>query len=175
MLHDLRYAIRLGRNPIFTLATTLTLALAIGGTTAMFTVVDAALLRPLPFAEPDDLVWGWGQWPQSDSASISPPEFVDYRARARAVRPAAMTAFGRDFALSGAGEPESVTGRLVSAGLFETLGVVPAMGRSFAKTDEDLEEAEVAVLSDGLWRRRFGADPSILGRRVDPAVALRCE
>jgi putative ABC transport system permease protein len=167
MLHDLRYAIRLlGRNPIFTLATTLTLALAIGGTTAMFTVVDAALLRPLPFAEPDDLVWGWGQWPQSDSASISPPDFVDYRARARAVRVAAMTAFGRDFALSGAGEPESISGRLVSAGLFETLGVVPAMGRSFAKTDEDVEDAEVAVLSDGLWRRRFGADPSILGRRL---------
>jgi len=167
MLHDLRYAIRLlGRNPIFTLATTLTLALAIGGTTAMFTIVDAALLRPLPFAEPDDLVWGWGQWPQSDSASISPPDFVDYRDRARAVRLAAMTAFGRDFALSGAGEPESVSGRMVSAGLFETLGVVPAMGRSFAKSDEDLEEAEVAVLSDGLWRRRFGADPSILGRRL---------
>lgn len=109
MLHDLRYAIRLlGRNPVFTIATTLTLALAIGGTTAMFTVVDAA----------------------------------------------------------GTGEPERVPGRLVSAGLFETLGVLPAMGRSFAKTDEDAENAEVAVLSDGLWRRRFGADPSILGRRV---------
>jgi len=167
MLHDLRYAIRLlGRNPVFTIATTLTLALAIGGTTAMFTVVDAALLRPLPFAEPDDLVWGWGQFPQGDSASISPADFVDYRARARAVRVAAMTSFSRGFALSGTGEPERVPGRLVSAGLFETLGVLPAMGRSFARADEDVENAEVAVLSDGLWRRRFGADPSILGRRV---------
>jgi putative ABC transport system permease protein len=77
-----------------------------------------------------------------------------------------MTSFSRGFALSGAGEPERVPGRLVSAGLFETLGAVPALGRSFATADEDVANAEVAVVSDGLWRRRFGADPSILGQRV---------
>jgi putative ABC transport system permease protein len=87
MLQDLRVALRLlAKNPTFTAVVCLTLAIGIGGTTAMFTVVDAALLRPLPFPEPESLVWGWGKFPQSDRASISPPDFVDYRRYVRKLR-----------------------------------------------------------------------------------------
>jgi putative ABC transport system permease protein len=168
MLHDLRFAFRLlAKNPTFALAATLTLALAIGGTTAIFSIVDAVLLRPLPFPDPDRLVWGWGRFPQSDQASISPPDFVDYRARARTVRLAAMTSFGGQWSLSGAGEPERVTGRMVSAGLFDVLGVAPALGRGFAADEEQTEHPRVALISHGLWHRRFGGDPAVVGRRLD--------
>jgi putative ABC transport system permease protein len=164
MLQDLAFAMRLlAKNRTFTAATALTLALGLGGTTAMFAVVDAALLAPLPLPEPDRLVWGWGLFPRNDSASVSPPDFVDYRSRARTVRLAAFTAFPSRWALAGAGEPERVPGLLVSAGFFETVGVTPFLGRSFRPEEEQVATAQVAIISEALWRRRFGADASVLG------------
>src|SRR5262245_63956023 len=159
MLQDLRVALRLlARNPSFTAAACLTLAIGIGGTTAMFTVVDAVLLRPLPFPEPEQLVWGWGKFPQGDRASISPPDFVDYRSEARKLRVAAMSSFTSQTAIGGGSEPEDVGSTLASAGFFEVLGVRPALGRDFAPADEQEVQPRVAVVSHSLWQRRFGGD-----------------
>jgi putative ABC transport system permease protein len=165
MLQDFRGALRLlAKNPTFTTAVCLTLAIGIGGTTAMFTVVDAVLLRPLPFPEPERLVWGWGKFPQGDRASISPPDFVDYRRDVRKLRVAAMTSFTTQAALSGEGEPENVGSTLASAGFFEVLGVRPALGRGFVPADEQEDQPHVAVVSHALWQRRFGGDSGALGR-----------
>ena len=167
MLLDLRVALRLlAKNPTFTVVVCLTLAIGIGGTTTMFTVVDAALLRPLPFPEPERLVWGWGKFPQGDRASISPPDFMDYRGEARKLRVAAMTSFTRDTALSGEAEPESVGSTLASAGFFEVLGIRPALGRGFVPADEQEEQPLVAVISHALWQRRVGGDSGALGRPI---------
>jgi putative ABC transport system permease protein len=165
MLQDFRGALRLlAKNPTFTTAVCLTLAIGIGGTTAMFTVVDAVLLRPLPFPEPERLVWGWGKFPQGDRASISPPDFVDYRRDVRKLRVAAMTSFTTQAALSGEGEPENVGSTLASAGFFEVLGVRPALGRGFVPADEQEDQPHVAVVSHALWQRRFGGDSGAVGR-----------
>jgi putative ABC transport system permease protein len=167
MLQDLRVALRLlAKNRTFTAAACLTLAIGIGGTTAMFTVVDAVLLRPLPFPEPERLVWGWGKFPLGDSASISPPDFQDYRRDARKLRVAAMTSFVTQGALAGEGEPENVGSALASAGFFEVLGVRPALGRGFVAGDEQEKQPRVAVISHALWQRRFGGDAGVLGRTL---------
>jgi putative ABC transport system permease protein len=167
MLQDVAFALRLlAKKRAFTLAATLTLAIGIGGTTVMFTIVDAALIRPLPFPEPDRLVWGWGVFPQSNAASISPPDFLDYRAQARSMGVAAMTSFGGRTEVSGSGEPEMLTVRPVSAGFFETLGVAPALGRTFVAADEQEERPLVAAISHGLWQRKFGSDPAVVGRTL---------
>jgi putative ABC transport system permease protein len=167
VVQDVFFALRLlAKKRAFILAATLTLAIGIGGTTVMFTIVDAVLIRPLPFPDPDRLVWGWGLFPQSDSASISPPDFLDYRAQAKSVRVAAMTSFGAPTEVSGNGEPEVLAVRPVSAGFFETLGVAPALGRTFVGADEQEERPLVAAISHGLWQRRFGSDPAVVGRTL---------
>jgi putative ABC transport system permease protein len=167
MLKDLAFAMRmLAKNRTFTVATAMTLALGIGGTTAMFSVVDSVLLRPLRFPEPERLVWGWGRFPRNDSASVSPPDFVDYRARARAVRLAAFTTFPARWALFGAGEPERLSGLFVSAGFFETLGIPPILGRVFRPDEEEVATAQVAIISERLWQRRFASEPSVVGRGI---------
>jgi putative ABC transport system permease protein len=167
MIKDVAFALRLlAKNKAFTLAATLTLAIGIGGTTVMFTILDAVLIRPLPFAEPDRLVWGFGRFPQGDSASISPPDFMDYRAQAKSLRVAAMTSFGLPTEVTGSGEPEVMNVRPVSAGLFETLGATPVLGRTFVGADEQEERPLVAAISHGLWQRRFGSDPAVVGRTL---------
>jgi putative ABC transport system permease protein len=167
MMKDVAFALRLlAKNKAFTLAATLTLAIGIGGTTVMFTILDAVVIRPLPFAEPDRLVWGWGRFPQSDSASVSPPDFMDYRAQAKSLGLAAMTSFSQPTEVSGSGEPEVMNVRSVSAGLLETLGVAPMLGRAFAAADEQEERSLVAAISHGLWQRRFGSDPAVVGRTL---------
>jgi hypothetical protein len=167
MVQDVGFALRLlAKKKAFTLAAMATLAIGIGGTTVVFTIVDAVLIRPLPFPEPDRLVWGWGRFPQSDAASISPPDFLDYRAQARSVRLAAMTSFSVPTEVSGSGEPEVVATRPVSAGFFETLGVAPALGRSFVAADELEERPLVAAISHALWQRRYGSDPAVVGRTL---------
>jgi hypothetical protein len=137
MLKDLGLALRvLAKRKAFTWPAVLTMAIGIGGTTVMFTIVDALLIRPLPFPAAGRLVWGWGRFPQSDSASVSPPDFLDYRSRARSVSLAAMTSFSARATLSGTGEPEVIAAATVSSGFFETLGVAPALGRTFAAVDD---------------------------------------
>jgi predicted permease len=164
LVRDLRYAVRtLGREPGFALLAILTLGLGIGATTAMFTVVDSVLLRPLPYARPERLVVAL-HGPEA-TAPVSPADFFDYRASARSFEGlAAAQAWGAT--LGSGGRPERLAGLQVSADLFDVLGVRPLLGRTFV-TGEDLDgRHRVVVLSHGLWQRRFGADPAIVGRTM---------
>ncbi len=166
---DLRYGVRvLRRQPGFTVAAVVTLALSIGATTAIFTVVDALLLRPLPFPQPDRLV----QVGRSDggefSESASPPKFLHWRREGHRVfsAVAACSSLGSAFSLIAAGSPERVPGALVSAGFFDVMGVRPAIGRAF-REDEDLPGGpRVVVLSHALWQNRFEGNPGIVGRAI---------
>ena len=162
---DLRAAARsLVRRPAFTAAVVATLALGVGATTAVFTVVDRVLLRPLPFPAPERLVAVWET--ADDGArvrSAAPANFLDWRRESRALPE--MAGWDRRNATLG-GEPvaERVTVAKVSASFFEVLGAQPARGRTF--TPEAVAAGPEVVLSHGLWRRRFGADPAVVGRAV---------
>jgi putative ABC transport system permease protein len=164
---DLRYSARvLARAPGFSVAVILTLALAIGATTAVFSVVNTVLLRSLPLTEPERLVLLYEAIPKAISGPIgfSAPDFKAFEQRPRSFT--GIAAFGtREVELSGVQQPERVTALRVSGGLFDVLGVAPAIGQTFTREDDE-GRRPVAILSDGLWRRTFGADPSILGRAV---------
>jgi putative ABC transport system permease protein len=169
LLQDLRYGVRmLWKQPGFTLVAVLTLALGIGANTAIFSVVNAVLLQPLPYGDPDRLVWMWGDIRNGGNrASVSPPDFLDYRAQN-----SVFEQFGASFTvdssanLTGSGEPERLTSRLVTANYFDVLGVRPLYGRGFTAEEERFGRHRVTVLSYGLWQRRFGADQAIVGREI---------
>jgi putative ABC transport system permease protein len=167
LLQDLRYAVRtLGERPGFAVVAALTIALGVGGTTAMFGVVDAVLLRPLPYAEPDRLVMVWTRTPGGPQAAASWPEFVDWREQNHSF--ADMAAWrGQSVNLTGGAEPERVIGAFVSDRFFPLLGARAVLGRTFTPAETDPATAQpVAVLGYGLWQRRFGGDPGILGRSL---------
>ena len=167
LLQDLRYAVRtLVERPGFAVVAALTIALGVGGTTAMFGVVDAVLLRPLPYAEPDRLVMVWTRSPGGPQAAASWPEFVDWREQNHSF--ADMAAWrGQSVNLTGGAEPERVIGAFVSDRFFPLLGAHAILGRTFTPAETDPATAQpVAVLAYGLWQRRFGADPGILGRSL---------
>lgn len=159
---DLRYAFRtLRKNPAFAAAVILILALGIGASTAIFAVVNAVLLRPLPYADPDRLVVAL----HNGSAPVSPADYFDYKGSARAFEGmAAAQAWGAN--LNAGDRPEHISGIKVSAGMIPLLGVQPLLGRSFMAEEEHGGRAHVLLLSYGLWQRRFGADRSIVGRQV---------
>jgi putative ABC transport system permease protein len=165
LLQDLRYALRsLVKSPGFTLITLITLALGIGANTAIFSVVNAVLLRALPFRDPDQLVVVRETYGDGQEGSSSGPNFLDWKRRNHTLD--GMTAWrGLNLALVGAGEPEEIRAATVDADFFKVLGVDPILGRGFAH-GEDQGQATVVVLSEPLWRSRFGADPSILGRTI---------
>jgi putative ABC transport system permease protein len=163
---DFRYAMRmLRRNPGFSVIALLTLALGIGANTAIFSIVNSILIRPLPYEDPDQLVWVWGRFNLGNTASVSPPDFRDYRAQAQL-----FDAFGCfsavSFTITGNGEPERLNGSIVSAEFFRIFGVKPAMGREFTSEEERVERPGVVILSHGLWQRRFGGDAGIIGRNI---------
>lgn len=168
LLQDLRYAARgLRRAPAFTLAAVLTLGLGIGANTAAFTVVDAALLRALPYRDQDRLVQLWESAPRKQrERQLSYPDFADVRDSSTVFEAVAGYAFD-GFTLSSDEGAERLAGARVSAGFFRVLGVEPVLGRGF-RPEEDQEAAkrEVVVLSHGLWQRRFGSDPGVVGRRI---------
>jgi putative ABC transport system permease protein len=168
MIHDLRYAVRmLLKKPGFTLVAVLALAIGIGANTAIFSVVNAVLIRPLPYLEPARLVILDANYLALDMIRVgaSAPEFLDYRDHAEAFEDVA--AFGdMDFTLTGGDGPELIRGGRVSSSLFPMLGVNPWLGRMFSPEEEKAGRDNVVVLSDGLWRRRFGGDSSILGRTL---------
>jgi putative ABC transport system permease protein len=155
-------------QPGLMLLAILTLALGIGANTAIFSVVNAALLKPLPYPEPDRLVWIWGSIRNGGNrASVSPPDFLDYRAQN-----SVFELFGASFTvgaplnLTGGGEPERLNGRVVTANYFAALGVKPLYGRTFLPEEEQTGRHKVVVLSYGLWQRRFGEDQSIIGKEI---------
>ena len=164
---DVRYAIRtLGRAPMFSAVAILTLAVTVGAITAIFSVVNGVLLRSMPFADPDRLVILYEAIPRALAGPIgfSAPDYVGFEQRARSFGGVAAFA-NKEYELSGITQPERLTTARVSATLFDVLGVQPRVGRAFTR-DEDLGRVPVAILSDALWRRSFGADPAIVGRAV---------
>jgi predicted permease len=173
LLQDLRYALRaLRRTPGFTFTAVLTLALGIGATTTIFTVVNGVLLRPLPYPAADRIanIWNdFGVGAQSLPA-VSPLDFRDYQRRSRAFDTfAAATGapvVGLRGNLTGEGEPEIVDLTAVTANFFPLFGVTPAYGRNFLGSEESAGGPHVVMLSDRLWRRRYGADPAVVGRTI---------
>src|ERR1700680_1426291 len=167
LLQDLRYGIRmLAKSPGFTAVAVLTLALGIGANTAIFSVVNSVLLRPLPFKNPERLVWAWGKFNLGSHAAVSPPDFLDYRKLNTS-----FSHFGAYFVLDSSpsnlttGErTEQVRSTMITADFFETLGVEPALGRTLQEADEQATDPQVIVLSYGLWQGRFGGDPGVVGR-----------
>ncbi len=168
-MHDLRFALRsLRKRPGFAAAVILTLALAIGPNSAIFSVVNAVLLKPLPYDAAASLVWITGTRQRNgraDSAAASWKEYLRWRSRAEVFEDVAAY-YDRSFNLSGGEEPERVSGAVVTPNLFHVLGVRPVLGRSFLGRDGAPGNDHVAVISDGLWRRRFGADAGLIGREI---------
>ena len=166
LLQDLRYGIRmLFKHPGFTVVAVIALALGIGANTAIFSVVNGVLLRPLPYQDPDRLVRLSEDSPQVPEMSISYPNFLDWREQNTAFTGIAALQF-QNYNLMGAGEPERLQGRNVSANLFEVLGVKPQLGRSFLPEEDRPGANRVCIVSNGLWQRRFGSDPNLVGKQL---------
>ena len=166
-MKDVRFALRLmARSPGFTLVVLLTLAIGIGANSVMFTVVNTLLLRPLPYGDAARLLFVQTVSARDRSAQMTaPPDFYTYRAQNRTLD--RLDAFyTRPFNLTGTQDPERVPTLIVSPGFLNALGTPPLLGRGFAPNEEQWGSHRVAVLSDGLWKRRFGADPSVLGQRI---------
>ncbi len=167
--NDLTYAARnLAREPGFTAVALLTLGLAIGANTAIFSVADALILKPLPLPQAASLMVLVRHWPTYESVAMSVPKFMFLREHTRRefVTAAAYEDLGSGFNLAGQGAPERLRGARVSADFFATLGVRPALGRDFLPEEDRPGARQVLVLSHRLWERRFGADPRILGRQL---------
>ena len=167
LLQDLRYAVRTMLNkPTFTLVAVVTLALGIGGSTAIFTVVDAALLRGLPYRSPDRLYHLFESTPQKEFAQreFSYPDFQDYQQNQVLEGLAAYTGGGG--IMSGRGEPERVFAPAATANFFSVLGVEPVIGRTFQPGEDKPGAPRVTILTYGMWQRRFGGDPGILGQSL---------
>ncbi|MBF5045671.1 ABC transporter permease [Aggregicoccus sp. 17bor-14] len=165
-LQNLRFALRmLRKSPGFTLAAVLTLALGIGANTAIFSVVNGVLLRPLPYEKPEQLLMLWEGTPQQPEASLAFPNYRDYRDRSHTL--ASVGAFRSDTRdLTGVDSPERLKARMASASLLPTLGVQPALGRNFTAQEDTKGGPPVVMLEHAFWVRRFGKDPSVLGRTL---------
>jgi putative ABC transport system permease protein len=163
---DIRYGLRmLAKNPGFTAIAMLTLALGIGANTAIFSVVNSVLLRPLPFAQSGRIVTIGESLPGfSNTMPMNTPDYRAFSERQRTFETLAIYG-NKHFDLSGEGRPERVEGARISSSLFPLLGVQPTVGRAFTK-DEEQAGHNIVILSSGLWKRRFGGDPSILGQTV---------
>ena len=165
-MSDLRYAIRLlRRSRLFTLTVVLTIAIGIGATTAIFSVVNAVLLRPLPFADPDRLMQVAEKndrlhLPNFGSSALN---FLSWKEQTRSFDQLGAIQFAT-FTLSGRGDPENYTGNAISQSLMPLLGLSPVVGRGFSEGDAKPGAAPVALISESLWRRRFGAETSLIGR-----------
>jgi predicted permease len=172
-VQDLRFGIRTQRQaPAFTAIAILTLALGIGANTAIFSVVRAALLRPLPYAQPDRLITAGEVRSEEDSQALTPaswnasyPDYLDWRKQSKSFE--SLAGFtGDGFTLRGAGEPETVTAVQATTNFLSTLGVKPFLGRDFRAGDDVAAGPYVAILTHSYWRSRFGGDPRVVGRSV---------
>ena len=164
---DFRYAIRvLVKNRGYAAVAIATLALGIGATTAIFSVVNTVLLRPMPFAEPDRIIYlRESRLPQFPEFSVAPGNFLTWQAQ-NATFEAMATYGGASFNLTGDGEPERLAGDRATANLFDLVGVQPFAGRGFRPDEDSPGAPPVTILSYGLWQRRFGADPAVVGRVI---------
>ena len=167
-MQDVRYAIRsLRKQPIFTLVAVLTLTLGIGANTAIFSLVYQILLRPLPYGEPDRLVFVWNSYPLMglEKASVSIPDYLDRRTQAPAIEDATLFT-GRSLNLSASGDAELVRAMAVTPSFFSTLQRQPMLGRGFTEEEATPGKDKQVILTYGLWRSRFGGDQGIVGRDV---------
>ena len=168
IMQDLRYGFRmLVKNPTFTFIAVLALALGIGANTAIFSVVNVMLLRPLPFADADQLVAIWTSNPARSTTrgATAPPDFRAWQEQNKVFDGVGAYYLG-DFNISASNEPERVRGAFVSSNLFPLLGTKPALGRNFTPEEEQFGQHRVAILGHGLWQRRFGSDPNLIGKQV---------
>jgi predicted permease len=166
LLQDLRYGARmLRKNPGFTLVAVLTLALGIGANTALFSIVNAVLLNPLPYPHPEELVTIHESKPNFDRGSISYPNFRDWQKNNHTFASMAIARW-YGFSLTGLGEAEQVRARFISSDFFPLLGVNPVVGRNFAPGEDEIGAAPIAMISAGLWKRKFGSLPSALGKAL---------
>jgi putative ABC transport system permease protein len=166
---DVRFGARtLAKNPGFTAVAVAALALGIGANSAIFSVVNTVLLRPLPFKDPGRLVMVWekGNADEFPINSTSAANFIDWRDQSRVFEGVAVMRRA-SFNLTGAGEPVRVDGRRVSTNMFRLLGVEPQLGRAFLPEEDDPGATGVVILSHGLWQRRFGSDPGVVGAPVN--------
>jgi len=169
LLQDVRYSIRsLGKNPGFAAVAVLTLALGIGANTAIFSVVENVLLRPLPYPQPGNLVQIWNTYPpQVPRGALSPGDYADWRQQNQSFSEmGGYEPISQGFNLTGEGEPQRVLGSYASAGLFPMLGVRLAAGRYFLPEEDRAGNAPVLMLSHRLWQSKFGGDPKLIGRTI---------
>jgi putative ABC transport system permease protein len=166
--YDIRQAWRvIARAPALAAMITLLMALSTGSTTAVFAVIDAVLLRPFPFAQPGRLVMIWERRSADNPRNtVGGHEFGAWRVAAGSFEHMAAIAFDRDFALTGGGEPAALTGARVTSDFFPVMGVAPIAGRVFGPQSDQPGSAPVVVISEALWRQRFGSDPAIAGRSI---------
>jgi predicted permease len=166
---DLKHALRtLKAKPGFTAVTLLTLAIGIGGTTAIFGAVNAVLLRPLPYPNPDQLMRLYkttAQQPDRVGGSVSPPDYIDWRRDSAAFTEVAAS-LDDSFALTGNGDAEQIPAGVVTGGFFTVIGIPPLFGRAITTDDDVVGGRDVVVLSHALWTRRFGASRDIIGRQL---------
>src|SRR5215813_6835797 len=168
MLQDVIHALRqLRLNPAFFAIAICVIALGIGANTAMFSVIDAVILKPLPYTNPERLVMLWETRPDRGVANnvVSTANYLDWRARAHSFDAMSAMLF-RPESLTGNGEPEQVLTQLVAEDFFPMLGLPMAYGRSFTQDECKPGAPATAILSDSIWRRKFSADPSIVGRTI---------
>jgi len=166
LAQDLRYAVRmLAKSPMFTAIAVLTLALGIGGNTAIFSVVNAVLLKPLPYSNPNELAILSEKSAEFPEMSVAYPNFEEWRDQSQTF--AQMAAFrAESFSLAAGGKAEHVRAREASASFLTLLGVRPLLGRNFLPEEDRAGAAPVAILGYGLWQTKFGGDPQIVGKPV---------
>src|SRR4029079_16018333 len=166
---DLRCSLRvLRRSPLSTLTIVLTVALGVGGTTAVYSVVHAVLVRPLPFRDPARLMWVAERNDRLNLPTFS-TSTLNFRSWLEDPGPVErLGAIGYStYNWSGVGEPEVLTGGTLTASLFATLGIAPVAGRTFLAGEESLGAPPVAMISESLWRRRLGGERNVIGRRLE--------
>jgi putative ABC transport system permease protein len=165
VLKDLRYSVRsLLKSPIFTLVSLLVLAIGIGANSAIFSIVNGVLLRPLPYESPERLVMIWGDQAGKGKDTVVPADFLDWRKQSRSFSELAGYA-KRPFSLTGGDVPELLDGLSVTGNFFRTLGVQPILGRDF-QADPASNERGVVILSHGLWKQQFAGDPGVLNQKI---------
>src|SRR5262249_9801123 len=172
LIQDLRYGARtLMKNPGFAFVAVLTLALGIGANTAIFSVVNGVLLKPLPYHQPEELVsvsFTAPGWP-GGNVTISDAAYFIFREQSRAFQDIGLYNFGSFLSVNvtGLGEPERAPTLRVTDGLLPMLGVTPLLGRSFTRADDTPDSADTVILTYGYWSRKFGGDPSVIGRTIE--------
>ena len=170
IIKDIRYGLRsLLKRPGFTAIALIALALGIGANTAIFSLVNAVVIRPLPFPEPDRLVWAWGNIRNGGNrASVAPLDFLDFRAQNKTFEQlAASGTTPLAVNLTGNGEPERLTASAITGNYFDTFGVKPELGRGFSLENEKPGQEQVTVLSNTFWQKRFAGDPQIVNKRIN--------